>query len=182
MYKNNITYTRKLGGKRVIYIGDKKVVIEKKTTDLFSTLFFACAIISLGLVPYLLTGAARVVLPFFLGSIVCSVFFALVRILFKEKIERITIDKNESLVTFERQVGNSIQIINRYDFSNIKSLNIYNDGHNIVQVSLLVCDENVFLLSAKLGKTENYRQKFEFAYRIADLIGVPVSSIKPQVK
>jgi len=27
MYKNNITYARKLGGKRVVYIGDKKVVI-----------------------------------------------------------------------------------------------------------------------------------------------------------
>lgn len=131
----------------------------------------------------MLTGAARVVLPFFfLALLSVQLFFALVRILFKEEIERITIDKNESLVTFERQVGNSIRIFNRYSFSNIKSLNIYNDGYNIVQVSLLVCDENVFLLSAKLGKTENYRQKFEFAYRIADLIGVPVSSIKPQVK
>jgi uncharacterized protein YqhQ len=179
MDKNNITSAKKLGGKQIAYVGDKKVVIEKKTTNMF---FVACALIFLGLIPYLLTGAARVVLPFFLGSIVCSVFSALVCVLFKESTERITIDKNENLVTIERQTGNSVRIINQYNFSNIKSLNIYNDGHNRVHVSLFVHDGNIPLLSAKLGKTENYRQKFEFAYRLADIMKVQVSSVKSQVK
>ncbi len=175
MYRNNITSARKLGGKWVTYIGDKKVTIEKKTTKTF---FITCSLTFLGLIPYLLSGASELVLPFFLGSVVCSVFSSLICILFKENREIMTIDKNDNLFTIERRSGNSIRIINQYSFSDIKSLNIYNDGNNKIHVSLFVSDGNIFLLSDKLGKSENYRQKFEFAYRIASLMGVPVSSIK----
>ncbi len=175
MYRNNITSAKKLGGKWITYIGDKKVIIEKKTTKTF---YIFCSLTLLGLIPYLLTGASGLVLPFFLGSVVCSVFSSLVSVLFKESKERMIIDKNDNLFTIERRVGNSIRIVNQYSFSDIRSLNIYNDGNNKIHVSLFVSDGNVFLLSNKLGKNENYRQKFEFAYRIANLMGVPISNIK----
>ncbi len=175
MYRNNITSATKLGGKWITYIGDKKVIIEKKTTKTFPIF---CSLTLLGLIPYLLTGASELVLPFFLGSVVCSVFSSLASVLFKENKERMIIDKNDNLFTIERRVGNSIRIVNQYSFSDIRSLNIYNDGNNKIYISLFVSDGNVFLLSNKLGKNENYRQKFEFAYRIANLMGVPISNIK----